>query len=349
MTARSDTPVTVLLSMRRPNGTTQFVDLLLRGATPRVRYRFFSWRDALRGGYDVLHIHWPELVVRDSRSRPLAFLKRRLMELLLLLLRLRRRPLVRTFHNPRPHEEGSGAERRSLDRIDRRTDLFIALNRHTVPDGPAETVVIPHGDYADAFRDFDQPEAVRGRIAYFGIIRPYKNVEALVTAFRGLDDPDLSLHIAGKPHAGQEERVRRAAEGDPRISLTLRLVDDAELVREVCEASLIVLPYREMRNSGALLVAASLGRPCLVPDSEVNAELAAELGTEWVRTYAGVLTERVVAEHLRDVEASGLLRGDGPDLSSRSAAAVGRLHEQAYVRAIEIVRGADLTPEAVRT
>lgn len=332
----------VMLSMRRSPGVGEFSDLLEKGAQDDVEYRYFSWPEALRGRYDVLHVHWPELLVRDSRGRARAFLRRRLMDALLLVLRVRGIPLVRTFHNPRPHERGDAAEARALDRIDAATRLWIALNDTTRPEGDVDVVLIPHGHYAEVFASFPQPAAVPGRVAFFGIIRPYKNVEELVAAFRGLDDAALSLRIAGRAHPGQEERVRAAAGDDPRIGLSLRYLDDADLVREVREASLVVLPYREMHNSGALLVAASLGRPVLVPHSGANALLAAELGHGWVRMYRGALTPDVLAAHLEAVAAEGLLCAEGPDIAARDAARIGALHARAYRRA----RGERIEEEA---
>ena len=53
--------------------------------------------------------------------------------------------------------------------------------------------------------------------------------------------------------------MEAAAVADPRLTLDLRFVDDETLVREVSEASLVVLPYVEMKNSGALLVADDVG------------------------------------------------------------------------------------------
>ncbi|MEV8370928.1 glycosyltransferase [Microbacterium sp. NPDC064584] len=323
--------------MRPPDGTTQFVDLLLDGKADEVEYSYFSWRAALFGDYDVLHIHWPELMFRDSRSRLRAFVKRRLVDLLVARLDVKKIPIVRTYHNPRPHERGKSAELRTLDKIDHHTTLFIALNEHTRPDAHRACTVIPHGHYVEPFARLPQVDPVGGRLVYFGIIRPYKNVETLVRVFRSLEADDMTLHVVGNPHAGQREPLAQAAQDDPRITQILRFVDDDEMVREVREASLVVLPYREMRNSGALLVAMSLRRPALVPSSEVNRMLADEFGHDWVRMYDGELTAEALSRHLREVEGSGLLATSGPDLRARDGENVGRRHLDAYRMAIAAV------------
>lgn len=344
-----DGPIIVQLSLRPPDGTTQFVDLLMEGSPDSVSYRFFSWKAALLGRYDLLHVHWPELMIRDSASPARAFVKRRLLDLLLLRLRLRSTPIVRTFHNPRPHERGSAAETRSLDRFDRATTLFIALDPHVRPEGDAALTVIPHGHYIESFRRYDRPARVPGRLLYFGIIRPYKNVEALTGAFHELTDPALSLHIVGDPHLGQRAALEASSRIDPRISLDLRYVDDETLVREVSEASLVVLPYVEMKNSGALLVALSLGTPALVSASAINDAIAAEVGTGWVRTYAGTLTAQVLADNLAALSVSpppGV-----PDLKGRDWSSIGEAHAAAYRRAIAIATSprAGTTSAGLRT
>ena len=338
MTSRDrtlDGRLVVQLSLRPPDGSTQFVDLLLAGRPDDVEYRFFTWKAALTGHYDVFHVHWPELLIRDRRSPARAFLKRRLMDVLLLRLRLRGIPLVRTYHNPRPHELGRHGEQRTLDRVDRSTTLFIVLSKHVSPPGDRATVTIPHGHYAGAIEKLARPAAVPGRVLYFGIIRPYKNVEALTRAFAAIDSPARSLHIVGDPHPGQRASLEAAAVADPRLTLDLRFVDDETLVREVSEASLVVLPYVEMKNSGALLVAASLGRPALVPDSPINTELQDEFGHEWIRTYSGELTPEVLADALR---ATSEPTDSAPVLDGRDERAIGAQHVAAYRTAIDLAR-----------
>jgi hypothetical protein len=122
------------------------------------------------------------------------------------------------------------------------------------------------------------------------------------------------------------------------VSLDLRFIDDGELAREVGRAQLVVLPYAEMHNSGAALLALSLRRPVLVPDNEVNRALAHEVGARWVQTYAGELT----AARLRQAIAAttGLDAGDGPDLSGRGWTDAGARHRAVYEAAIARRRAA---------
>jgi glycosyltransferase involved in cell wall biosynthesis len=52
-------------------------------------------------------------------------------------------------------------------------------------------------------------------------------------------------------------------------------------------ADFVVLPYRDILNSGAALLALSFNRPVLVPNQGAMGELQSSAGAEWVRIYSG--------------------------------------------------------------
>ena len=94
----------------------------------------------------------------------------------------------------------------------------------------------------------------------------------------------------------------------------------------------MVLPYADMHNSGAALLALSLDRPILVPDNDVTAALAAEVGQDWVHRYDGPLRSADVQAALERLQRAS---SAGPDLSGRGWQTVGAEHVAAYRRAID--------------
>lgn len=327
-----DRPLVVLHSLRPPRATSGYVDLVVDAAAPGTTLRFFSWPAALAGRYDLLHVHWPELLVRDS-ARPWArLLKRRLLDLLLVRLRLTRTPLVWTAHNPSPHESGPPAEQRSLARLARRVDLVVDLGAGPATGAArAETFAIPLGHYRDLYARHPAPASEDGRLLHFGIVRPYKGVPALLEAFAGLADAGARLSVVGSPHPGQGGAVERAAATDPRISATLAYVEDDRLVEEIRRAQLVVLPYLGgMRNSGAILAALSLDRPVLVPRSPTNGALDREVGPGWVLQYDGDLTSADLSEALT---ATAQRPAERPRLDARGVPAQRAAYRAAYDRA----------------
>lgn len=335
-------PLSVLQSFPEPRTTTNPYLVMLRRSLmnePGVRVQTFTWPRALLGRHDVFHVHWPEILV-SGRGPLRRGLRRALFALLLVRLKLRRTAVVRTAHNVRPHARVSKVERLLLGLLDRRTAMVVRLNEMTpVPDGTS-SVTIPHGHYRDWFAADRAVPREHQRIAYVGLIRPYKGVDRLVRAFASTAErsPGARLEVAGHPSSAEvSEQVRAAAEGDARTSLTLAFVPDQELVEVVSRAELVALPYREMHNSGAALMALSLDRPVLVPDNAVTSLLAAEVGDQWVLRYDGELTGDVLLWALTcaaDVPADAR-----PDLSQRNWDRAGAEHVTAYRAAVAIARG----------
>lgn len=331
----------VLQSFPEPRPTTNPYLVLLRSALeslPDVAVLTFTWRRALTARYTVFHVHWPEILLsgRDAgrtAARRAAFL------LLLLRLTVTRTPVVRTAHNVRPHAGVSRTDAVLLHLLDRLTTVVVTLNEQTPVPAGIPSVTVPHGHYREWFAP--QPRSVPrpSHAAFVGLIRPYKNVEGLVSAFRSALDraPGATLRIAGEPSSPElAEALRAATRGVAPVTLDLDHLTDEELVRAVTSAELVVLPYREMHNSGAALLALSLDRPVLVPENEVTDRLAEEVGPGWVLRYCGELTgDRLVAAFR---EARRLSPGDRPDLGRREWGRAGAEHVAAYRLALRLVR-----------
>ncbi|MDQ1584396.1 MAG: beta,4-mannosyltransferase [Microbacteriaceae bacterium] len=305
-------------------------------STPGVEVRTFSWRNALLRRYDVFHVHWPEILV--AGHGPLkALVRQALTAILLIKLRMTRTPIVRTVHNVELPQGISRREKFLLRLVERNTTLRIRLNTSTVVPAGGSAVTIPHGHYRDWFASYPKAERIPRRLAYFGLIRRYKGVDRLLSAFRSTTDREVTLRVGGKPSSGELARhLLELAGSDDRIELTLEFLADAELVDLVSSAELVVLPYREMHNSGGVLTSLSLDRPVLVPSNEVTERLAVEVGDGWVWRYDGDLTPELLLDTLEKVRTG--VRSERPDLSEREWADAGRAHLQAYRRAQEIAR-----------
>lgn len=325
-------PLRVLESFRTPRVTTNpYLVLLARSMSDGAVVDTFSWRRALLGRYDVLHIHWPEVVV-ERRDPVRSLLASAMLVAVLLRCRLQRVPVVRTAHNLRPHDDHPWWTRQAVRRADAAASWWIRLNDTTPTPAGVPVTTIVHGHYRDWFADVPARLGVPGRLISFGLVRPYKGVEHLVDVVRSLPEAGLSLRVSGRPTTPEVGAAVRAAAGaDPRIVLRLEHVPDADLAREILDAELVVLPYREMHNSGALLLALSLGRPVLVPANPVTDDLAAEVGAAWVQRFSGELD----GEDLRRALAvAGTLRGDVPDLGRREWRRLAAEHLDVFRHAI---------------
>lgn len=332
---RSSASTTVLESFAEPSAATNPYITQLRdalAAAPGLVVRCWSWRTALVGHFDVLHAHWPESLI--ERRGPASTVGRRfLFALVLLRLRLTGRPVVRTVHNLHLPEGLSRTELFLLRRVEALTAARVVLNDVTPVEG-RHHVLVPHGHYRSWFARYPAPEAVAGRLAFVGKVRRYKNVEGLLRAFAALPaDGGHTLHVAGKPSSPDlAERLHALAAGDPRVELRLGFVEDADFVREVGEAELVVLPYHEMHNSGSVLAALSLDRPVLVPDNDLNRALAEEVGEGWVLRFTGDLDAAGIQDALHRSRTQP--RTPRPDLSAREWSSAGSAHRAAFVAAV---------------
>ncbi|MDJ0349978.1 glycosyl transferase [Cryobacterium sp. PH29-G1] len=344
----------VLQSFPEGRATTNpYLLQLSRSISPHVEVLGFTWRRALTARYDVFHVHWPEILLQ-GRTPARALARRMLVRLFLARLRWRRTAVVRTVHNVRSHESSPRHDQRLLRRFDERTTVWIRLNAFTpVPPG-ALACTIPHGDYRDWYSAQTPGTPIPGRLLYFGLIRAYKGVDVLVDSFRQLNksDPEpntqhavreatvttaATLRIVGSPQSPElARRLRVAAADDPRIALMLRHASDTELVDAIGAAQLIVLPYAEMHNSGAALLALSLNRPVLVPRNAVTTALAEEIGADWVFTYDGPLSPQVLVDTIAQTRRPRSTLT--PDLSNRRWAAGAADHIEAYDCAVRSLR-----------
>jgi beta-1,4-mannosyltransferase len=124
-----------------------------------------------------------------------------------------------------------------------------------------------------------------------GWLRPYKNVPRLIKEFKALAGANKVLIVAGRPSTADLRReIELEAREDPRIRLDLAYLSEEKVATYLQAADLVVLPYKEILNSGTALLSLSLNRPLLVPKLGALHELAAEVGVEWVRLYEGELT-----------------------------------------------------------
>jgi D-inositol-3-phosphate glycosyltransferase len=193
--------------------------------------------------------------------------------------------LVLTVHNILPHEVRR-FERELYFRYYRMVDGLILHSERNcrrllemLPDlNPERVYHIPHGNYAH-FGDLEleQREArvrlglpLEGRmVLFFGMIRPYKGLDLflqLVKPVRAIH-PEVFFAVAGNVMRGEreeyEEQIADLGLSEEDLQVRFAYLTNDEAIAYVCAADLVVLPYREIYQSGVLLFAFSFGRPVL--------------------------------------------------------------------------------------
>jgi glycosyltransferase involved in cell wall biosynthesis len=205
---------------------------------------------------DLVHYQW----------LPIPALDRRLLA--------PKRPRVYTMHWRLPQTGTRIA--RTLTRLLAEMDAVVVHSEHGagrlqadfgVP--PDRLRVIPHGafDYLTRQeREVPLPEQLRATeapvILAFGLVRPYKGIDVLLEAFRGIEGAEL--WIAGMPRMPMDD-LRELAERAPgTVRFVDRFIPDAEIPAFMRRADIVVLPYRNIEQSGVLYTALAFGRPLVL-------------------------------------------------------------------------------------
>jgi glycosyltransferase involved in cell wall biosynthesis len=298
----------------------------------------YSHKAALLKAYDVLHVHWPDGYINQK-----GFFKtlRRMMILftVVTLAKLKRARIVWTVHNLLPHDAfHPWMATRFLEWFALQTDGLIFLSHSSMqvyrdkygiaPRQQAE--IIPHGHYRsvhDVQIGRQQARAVLGLpqdkkvVLFLGLIKPYKNVDRLITDFIALNDPDSVLLVAGSAEEGLATRLHTLAHGHDNIRLFLEFIPDEKLGAFYGSADVVVLPFRAILNSGSALLSLSYNRKIIAPALGSLVELRDAVGAQWMTTYEGEFGKQTLQDALAAPRPEGECNLDAFDwhgLSSRT-------------------------------
>jgi beta-1,4-mannosyltransferase len=213
---------------------------------------------------------------------------------------LGRTKFVWIAHNVVPHDvsETSPLARRYVRQLDGIVHLSHAGRAlvEQIYDVPARTaqLVTVHGIY----RSITSPALPRNllpldqiRAVTVGQIKPYKNLEAIIDASRGLSQLEGTIQIVGKApdlkYAHDLETM--AANGNASLRFELDYLSDTDMEEVIDASDLVLLPYKRILNSGSAFRALSRYRPIVAPNMGSLPELRDAVGSEWVYLYRGAV------------------------------------------------------------
>ncbi|MEW6234330.1 MAG: glycosyltransferase family 4 protein [Candidatus Omnitrophota bacterium] len=218
------------------------------------------YRHALRLRRDASLIHW------QCAARPAILLW------IMRLFPLKRIPWIYTVHNILPHERRSSSQA-LFEKIYRRMDGLIFHTQHTqrefqriFPNVAAASAVIPHGEYGFLTSETAASSPVEeNALLFFGNIRPYKGLDILLNALVDVKKiiPGVKLLIAGQalePFDRYEKIIARHGLNEV-VEKRLEYIPDEEIAGLIASSAIVVLPYREIDQSGVLLLAMASGKP----------------------------------------------------------------------------------------
>jgi beta-1,4-mannosyltransferase len=272
----------------------------------------------------IFHMHWPSDAVLRSRN---AFHRSRRVLLFFLAIRMFKllgKKLVWTvhdIHDLNDHEDSHPRLKKAIDKLlYNNVDGFISLNKKSLevikkklkPGSNQKVVYISHPHYREYYPNRIKKEEARERLGipmgsfvflFIGQIREYKNIPALVDAFKALDQENTVLLIAGKPRLDAVlTKIKNHIGNSSKIKLYSDFVKDEDVQVFTNAADLVVIPYKRIFNSGSLFLNLSFNKPTLAPDMYAISELKDALGSKWVKTYKGEFSVEVLKKAMDEVK-----------------------------------------------
>lgn len=222
----------------------------------------------------VIHFQWFPFLEFSSIEVPYV----RLLKCL-----LPKTKIVQTIHNVFPHammgqEAKRGKYRNRMLSMDKNIDHYIVHTESTENEvemlfniDKNRITVIPHGifkpDYELGLHEFSA-ENEKKTIIFYGVNRRNKGADILIDAVRQLPDEykkQVRALIAGKTSKEYLNELQ-AKVGDAEVEFRQTFIPDNDLYELINNADFIALPYREISQSGVLLLALYFRKPLLISD-----------------------------------------------------------------------------------
>jgi glycosyltransferase involved in cell wall biosynthesis len=239
-----------------------------------LRYRRAAAREA-----DVVHFEWLTVPRLDLRLLPA-------------------RPTVLTIHDPLERDREQPLPASAFASVDA-VVVHSSYAREQVVTAhglePERVHVIRHGALHSTLGDFSVPRPGNSPsipselrdtgepvVLSYGLIRPYKGIETLLEAWRGITG--AQLWIVGRPMMDVSDLLTAAGRMGPNLRFVPRFVTPAEEAALFERADLVVLPYEQSERfgfSGVLATALGHGKATVLSDiggfSELGELSAAQL------------------------------------------------------------------------
>jgi glycosyltransferase involved in cell wall biosynthesis len=180
------------------------------------------------------------------------------------------------------------------------------------------TFVVEHPLYSGVYPDYVSRGAARRLLGVgddevlllgFGAIRPYKGFDrlvGLVPRLREVTGLPIRVILAGPMYRNAENAgLLDLVRSTPGVALSDRVVPDEYVQVLFRAADVSVLPYRQVLNSGVLMLALSFGCVSVAPENPVTRDAAGSglvhlFDRESDEGLLGALVEAIDRRHQRD-------------------------------------------------
>lgn len=282
-----------------------------------LEIREFRIKSLFRERFDIVHIHWPEFYL-NSHHRLKAWIFSLLLLVGLALAKARGARVVWTMHNLHPHEVRYPVASQLfwycfLALVDGYTAFSDTARKAALATYPKlerlSGVITRHGLYEGEYPPLSPAAEAATRlglsqeqpvILFFGRVKSYKNAVGLIDAFIDLtrEGGAATLVIAGKIDSDYRSQLLEAACDREDIIVRDEFLEPEVIAEYLSAATLCVLPYRQILNSGSIFLSATYRTATLVPRSENFEEYGQLMGRGALLFFDGVLSARDLSHAL---------------------------------------------------
>lgn len=229
-----------------------------------------------KGKYDVIHFQ--------------TFRKLNIEWLLFVIISYMYKNTIITVHNVLPHEETFYC--RLICKW-----IYISARKIIVHNGfvydtlqallkmhfkKEKIYIIPHGnyDYYNKYANYVNASKAYSpktnstpllKMMIFGVMREYKGLDILLKAFSKIEQENVELLIIGRAkidYCKRHEALVKELHIDSKVRFDWREIPEDQLIHIVLQADILLYPYRKIYQSGALMLAYTLGKPVIVSMAE---------------------------------------------------------------------------------
>lgn len=185
------------------------------------------------------------------------------------------------FHNRIPHDCSRKAEIKNMEWLADFCNYIIVLSKTSMEYLPharrnsRKCVYVPHINYIDNYPACKRNIRKEHEIAedefvfsFIGALRPYKNIEVVIQAYKDLSLKSTKLLIAGSEgKKNYVSKLRMLCGEEKNIILDAGFISNSEMEAYLRASDVLTLPYDKVSsmNSGAMIMAFSYGRTVIIP------------------------------------------------------------------------------------
>lgn len=233
-----------------------------------LKGHYRAYAEAKSNGIEIVHLHF--------------FVLRSIDLVVLWMAKKMKLKTVATMHDVNSFhlKASSGVEDRCYKLIDgiivHNQSSLVALKSKPTQ---SKVAVIPHGNYLPFIKEVQvKPKNEVFTLLFFGQIKEIKGLDILLNAVAAIKQKQISIKliIAGKAWKNDLTKYHNLINElglNEVVETHFRYIPDAEVADYYAQADLVVLPYREIYQSGVLLLTMSYSKPVLCSNLEAFQEI----------------------------------------------------------------------------